>query len=138
MCMRMGGWDAFSRRERSPRRSKLRPAIRTGLGHFYWREARFDAWAFHLLQRRRVTSAAKWPGGCRMNLSCNSNEAGAVDEGRERTGAAGASAALRAGGAGLCRSGAGESDWRAYRLYGWVCDANGYRFSDGGRCERAG
>src|SRR5271170_4936935 len=71
-----------------------------------------------------------------MNLSCNSNCAGAVDEGGEGTGAAVTSAALWAGGADICRSGASESDWRAYRLHGRVCDAHGDRFSDGGRRER--
>src|ERR1700756_4657360 len=75
--------------------------------------------------------------GFRMNLSCNSNEVGALDEGREGSGAASASTALWAGGAGFCRSGAGESDWRAYRLYGWVCNADGDRLPDGCSCERA-
>jgi len=43
-----------------------------------------------------------------------------------------------AGGAEFRGPRACESDRRAYRLYGWVCDADGDRFSDGGCCERSG
>src|ERR1700756_5771666 len=56
--------------------------------------------------------------GFRMNLSCNSNEVGALDEGREGSGAASASAALWAGGVGPWRSGRGGPDWGASRECG--------------------
>ncbi len=56
------GWDAFSRRGRRRRRSRLRRAIRMGLGRFCWREARFDGWVVYLLVRRRVTGTVRRVG----------------------------------------------------------------------------